>query len=173
MHAAQLERELENLGIDTGAFAARGLRPVEEARRLEVVQRDADGREHRLTPDAAGAWRTMRQAAEGDGITLFVVSAYRSVERQIGIIRRKLDAGKTLEQILIENAPPGYSEHHTGRALDLGTSGEPLLELTFGETAAFAWLHRHAPEFDFLLSYPENNAQGFQYEPWHWCYQAR
>lgn len=171
MEPARLEKELQALGIDTAVFAARGLRPFDEAAGLEVVQTDGDGREHRLTPAAASAWRRMQASAKEEGITVFVISAYRSVERQIRIFRRKIEAGRSLERILSENAPPGYSEHHTGRAVDIGTNGEPLLELTFGDTPTYEWLKRRAGEFGFTLSYPEDNAQGYQYEPWHWCYQ--
>lgn len=173
MEREALQKALQRLGIDYRLFEARGLHPFEEAGALEVIQTDADGREHRLAPEAATAWRRMQQAAQADAITLFAVSAFRGIERQIRIIRRKLDAGKPLEKILTENAPPGYSEHHTGRAVDIGTAGEPPLELTFGETPAFAWLQKRAREFDFTLSYPENNAQGYQYEPWHWCHRDK
>jgi len=52
------------------------------------------------------------------------------------------------------NAAPGYSEHHTGRAIDIGASGEPPLTETFEHTAAFRWLARRGGEFGFRLSYP-------------------
>jgi D-alanyl-D-alanine carboxypeptidase len=167
-----LKNELERLRISPALLAARGLHQFAEAERLEIVQTDADGREHSLTPEAAAAWYRMQQAAEMEGVALFVVSAFRGIERQIGIVRRKLERGRTIEQILRENAPPGYSEHHTGRAVDIGTAGEPLLELSFGETPAYEWLQRRAGEFGFALSYPEGNGEGYQYEPWHWCYHA-
>ncbi len=165
-----LRQELGRLGISVAELERRKLRSHAEAEGLEIVQTDTNGREHRLTPVAAAAWRQMRQAAKDDGVALFIVSAFRGIERQIGIFRRKLDAGQTLEHILTVNAPPGYSEHHTGRAVDIGTTGEPLLELTFGDTPAYDWLQRRAGEFGFTLSYPEDNAEGYQYEPWHWCY---
>jgi D-alanyl-D-alanine carboxypeptidase len=171
MDSKRLQAELQRLGIDGRRLKDRGLHAFEEAEALEIIQTDEDGREHQLTPEAAAAWHRLQQAASAEGITLFAVSAFRGIERQIRIIRRKLEAGKPLEQILVENAPPGYSEHHTGRAVDIGTTGEPLLELSFGETPAFGWLLQHAGEFDFTLSYPADNAQGYQYEPWHWCHR--
>jgi len=75
-----------------------------------------------------------------------------------------------VEEILTVNAAPGYSEHHSGYALDIGTPGEPPAEESFESTAAFAWLGEHAGRFGFQLSYPRDNPHGIVYEPWHWCW---
>jgi D-alanyl-D-alanine carboxypeptidase len=72
--------------------------------------------------------------------------------------------------VLSVTAPPGYSEHHTGRAVDVATPGSPVLETTFEQTRAFSWLQKHANNFGFYLSFPQGNASGYQYEPWHWCF---
>lgn len=114
----------------------------------------------------------MSRAARRDGIELFLVSGYRSVERQAEMIRRRLKRGKTLEEILAVCAPPGFSEHHTGRAVDLGARGAPVREAGFAETAAFRWLEGDAAHWGFFLSYPRDNVQGFEFEPWHWCYRG-
>ena len=149
---------------------ARGLTAYDEADELETVATRADGTALKLVPKAAAAWRDMHAAAASDGIELIVVSAFRSVTYQRGIIERKLDAGQTAEQILAVSAPPGYSEHHTGRALDLTTPGSPVLEEDFADTDAFRWLQANAARFGFVLSYPPDNPQGFTYEPWHWAW---
>ncbi|MDP2370951.1 D-alanyl-D-alanine carboxypeptidase family protein, partial [Rhodoferax sp.] len=109
---------------------------------------------------------------QADGIDLFIVSAFRSVERQAEIVRRKLASGQSLETILAVSAPPGFSEHHSGRAVDLSTPGVAPLEPAFDQSPAFAWLVQRAAVFGFRLSFPEGNAQGYQYEPWHWCFEA-
>lgn len=165
-----LETLLSGLGISTTALAERGLRRYAPADQLICAEIGEDRREHRLTPEAAAAWQRMKAAALADGIELALVSAYRSIERQAEIVRGKLDAGQSLEEILLVSAPPGYSEHHTGRAIDIGTPGCASLETAFETTPAFAWLTRRAGEFGFSLSYPEDNAAGYQYEPWHWCH---
>lgn len=167
-----LRRIWTRLGLpaDVARRAEKRLHP--EASRLVFSGRAADdGRGLRLTPRAALAWRRMRDAAMADGITLLPLSAYRSVARQTLIIRRKLARGQRLADILRVSAVPGCSEHHTGRALDLGTPGHLQLEATFARTPAFRWLRQHAPRFGFHLSYPRGNAQGIAYEPWHWCWQ--
>lgn len=163
---------LAELGIPPELIAARGLRPCVEAVHLELAETGADGREHRLVPEAAAAWQRMKNAALEAGVRLCIVSGYRSVDRQVEIIRRKLAAGQDIADILCVSAPPGFSEHHTGCAVDLGEPDRPLLETCFDQTAAFDWLQQHAGEFGFVLSYPAGNPQGYQYEPWHWCFVA-
>jgi len=168
-----LRRLWAQLGIpdDTSARAARRIQPV--ARRLVFIGRAPDdGRRLRLTPSAAKAWRRMQAAAAADGVTLLVLSAFRSVARQTVIIRRKLAHGQAIRQILRVSAVPGCSEHHTGRALDLGAPGHLKLEVSFARTHEFRWLRNNAAAFGFHLSYPRRNRQGIAYEPWHWCWRA-
>ncbi|MCF8149687.1 MAG: D-alanyl-D-alanine carboxypeptidase family protein [Burkholderiaceae bacterium] len=117
---------------------------------------------------AAIAWRNLKSEALEDGVSLFIVSAFRSIERQSEIVRRKLGAGAQIEDILTVCAPPGFSEHHTGCAVDISTPGSRSLEVEFEQTSAFAWLRAHAASFGYYLSYPIGNRCGYQYEPWHW-----
>jgi len=159
------------LGISRELIADRGLRECKEATHLEVAEAGADGRDHLLVPAAAEAWRNLKAAALVDGIALFIVSAFRSIDRQTEIVRRKLETGVAVEDILTVCAPPGFSEHHTGRAIDVSTPGCRALEVEFEQTAAFAWLSARAAEFGYYLSYPIGNDCGYQYEPWHWCFK--
>lgn len=160
------------LNINPDMLAIRGLVLHVEPPVLQVAQTDENGREYLLTPEANTAWHAMEQAAQEDGIALLMVSAFRSVQRQTEIIQAKLDQGDNIDNILMVCAPPGYSEHHTGRAIDITTPDEPALEISFETTAAFAWLTQNAAQFGFVMSYPPGNSCGFQYEPWHWCFQG-
>lgn len=166
-----MNQHLTALGISRELVVARGLRECEEAITLEIAEVGADGRDHLLVPSAAEAWRSLKAAALADDIDLFIVSAFRSVDRQAEIVRRKLEAGASIASILTVCAPPGFSEHHSGRAIDLSTSGSRALEVEFDQTAAYAWLTQHAAKFGYHLSYPSGNLLGYQYEPWHWCFQ--
>lgn len=161
---------LQSLGISPESLRGRSLLICEEATELVAAQIDARGGLHRLAPAAAAAWREMKSAASAHGIALHIASAFRSVERQAEIIRSKLRAGVSLERILAVNAPPGYSEHHTGRAVDVTTPGTKALEEEFEATDAFRWLAENGSSFGYSLSYPRNNGQGYSYEPWHWCH---
>lgn len=141
-----------------------------DAERLALLEVDASGREHLLTPPTVNAWKSMSERAGDDGVELFVVSAFRSFDRQLEIIKRKLIAGQTWEQIFRVSAPPGCSEHHTGRAVDIGTPRCKVLDEEFEQTEAFDWLVRSAGKFGFRLSYPRGNSSGYAFEPWHWCF---
>jgi D-alanyl-D-alanine carboxypeptidase len=127
-------------------------------------------REQRLLAPAAAAWRQMVAAAAGDEIQLQLVSAYRSVAYQEGILRKKLEKGQAIDEILRVSAAPGFSEHHSGRAVDITAPGFPALEKVFEDSEAFAWLGEHAARYGFRLSYPRGNPHGVAYEPWHWAW---
>lgn len=157
-------------GIPGDYAAQRRLPLCEEAQELVSIGGDVLGREQKLAPRAAAAWQRMQKAAEQQGVQLLVVSAFRSVEYQCALIQRKLDRGMSIHDILKVNAAPGYSEHHTGRALDLSTNESQPLEVAFETTPAHAWLTQHAGEYGFKLSYPRGNPHGITYEPWHWCF---
>jgi len=170
---SKARRELwTRLGIPA-QYARRAERRLQpEARRLVFIGRaEDDGRILRLIPSAAKAWRKMQSAAAAVGVTLLPLSTFRSVVRQTAIIQRKFARGQCIEDILRVSAVPGCSEHHTGRALDLGAPGHLKLETPFARTREFRWLQRHAKRFGFHLSYPRNNRQGIAYEPWHWCWK--
>lgn len=157
------------LGIPPDYAERTGLPLQPEPETLVEVSPGRTERRHWLEPEAAARWARMEAAAEGDMIRLVLVSAWRSVEYQQGLIQRKLDRGQSIDDILRVNAAPGYSEHHSGRAVDLGVAGEPPLTEDFERTAAFRWLSRNAERFGFALSYPRDNAHGIVYEPWHWA----
>ena len=149
----------------------RGLPPQAEATELVSIGTTPDGRDLRLSPEAAQAWVRMRDAASSAGIAIVALSGFRSVERQEAIIAAKVAAGQSMDEILGTVAAPGYSEHHTGRAVDVAVPERPALTEAFAETEAFAWLSSRAHEYGFSLSYPRGNAHGIVFEPWHWCFR--
>lgn len=171
MTTPELAAQLAAFGIGTSYARRHHLRRVREPRRLVSIGPDLYDREQWLAPGAANAWLRLQAAAQVDGIEIQPVSAFRSIAYQCSIIERKLARGLTLAEILAVSAAPGYSEHHTGRALDVTTPGSEVLEESFEASAAYAWLSRHAAHFGFALSYPRGNRHGVIYEPWHWCWR--
>lgn len=161
------------LGVPLDYARMHALRRFKEPLHVAFVGLDYAERPQWLAPRAARAWFRMHDAAAMDGINLQLVSAFRSVEYQIGIIERKRGRGLTIEEILRVNAAPGYSEHHSGRAIDLTTPGFEILHESFENSEAFAWLTEHGKAYRFYLSYPRANRHGIAYEPWHWCWHAR
>jgi D-alanyl-D-alanine carboxypeptidase len=164
----RLHERLQALGLDDGYARRTGLALVAEPDWLVLADSDRYRRPLWLLPGAARAWRAMRRAAAVDGVVLDAISGYRSHDYQLGIFERKLARGQALARILEVNAAPGYSEHHGGDALDIGTPGEPPAEESFEATPAFAWLSRNAGTHGFAMSYPRGNRHGIVHEPWHW-----
>ncbi len=164
-----LHERLARLALDADRYARdTGLAIVAEPATLAFAGRDRYRRPLWLCAGAARAWGAMRAAAAQDGVVLDAISGYRSHDYQLGIFERKFARGLTLAQVLCVNAAPGFSEHHGGHALDLGTPGEPPAEASFEHTPAFAWLQAQARRFGFTMSYPRGNPHGIVYEPWHW-----
>ena len=168
----RLEERLHALGLD-GAYGERtGLPLVPEPDWLALAGFDRYRRPLWLHVDAARGWSHMREAALRDNVVLEAISGYRSHDYQLGIFERKLARGLSVEEILTVNAAPGYSEHHSGLAIDIGAPDEPPAEESFEHTRAFAWLREQAEGFGFVMSYPRDNPHGIVYEPWHWSYRA-
>ncbi|MGH8080217.1 MAG: M15 family metallopeptidase, partial [Lysobacter sp.] len=169
----RLEQRLDGLGLDADGYEAlTGLTLIAEPDRLNLAGFDRYRRPLWLHPAAARAWTHLRDAALREDVVLDAISGYRSHDYQLGIFERKLARGQSVDEILTVNAAPGYSEHHSGLALDIGTPGEPPAEESFEHTRAFAWLREHAGEYGYVMSYPRDNPHGIVYEPWHWRYGA-
>jgi len=116
----------------------------------------------------------MKEEAKKDGIYLVFLSGYRSINLQEDIFyslksKRNQEAAERARV----SAPPGYSEHSTGFAIDIGdaTQRETDFETEFENTEAFIWLKKNAAKFHFKLSFNKNNKH-IDYEPWHWRYEG-
>jgi LAS superfamily LD-carboxypeptidase LdcB len=122
-----------------------------------------------MTPVTGEHWQRMRDAAAAQGVILRVSSGYRDLPDQVHMLRRFMQ-NSTLAEALKRVAAPGHSEHHTGRALDIGTTECFPPKPGFERTEAYRWLVANAQRFGFILSYPENNRYGIMFEAWHWCH---
>lgn len=172
-YTAKVQALLQALDITADVLGQRPLTLHQEPAALVEVPATPDATTaYQLTPATCHAWLAMQEAARAQGIPLALVSAFRSAERQHDIIAAKIALGQSIIDILTSVAPPGYSEHHTGRAIDIGTSEASALEEVFETTTSYAWLRVHAQAFGFVMSYPRNNPEGFVFEPWHWCYRG-
>ena len=116
----------------------------------------------------------MREEAKKDGIYLVFLSGFRSINLQNEIFYslKSLRNQEAVERARV-SAPPGYSEHSTGFAIDIGdgTQRETDFETEFENTDAFRWLIKNAAKFHFKLSFNKNNKY-IDYEPWHWRYEG-
>ena len=129
----------------------------------------------RLHPDAAEAWNAMQAAARAAGHSLRIISGYRSVDAQRALFLRRLEGfgDSSIDATLARVAPPGYSKHHTGHAIDITQQG--FRAGRFHRSPGWEWLTddnaHNAKRFGFIPSYPpEARDQGPDPEPWEWTY---
>ena len=148
--------------------------PQGDSEKMIIISSYAQSEEYqrfeKLAPEVALALMKMIYAARDDGVWIVPVSGFRTIESQESLFEAQIQRRGSAEVAAKFSAPPGYSEHHTGYAVDLGDGRFPKLDITyeFAETDAFRWLSERADGFGFELSFPENNPQGVSYEPWHW-----
>lgn len=124
--------------------------------------------EKQVHKDLAKAFVQMQNDALKDGIKLEIISGFRSIEYQKTIFPCKFKGDPTEEEFIARlkySAPAGFSEHHTGLAIDINS-----LEEDFADTKEYEWLLEHAKNYGFEMSFPKNNKQGLGFEPWHWKY---
>jgi D-alanyl-D-alanine carboxypeptidase len=129
----------------------------------------------KLRQEAARSYRAMEEAAAADGVSLTLLSAFRSAsDQQHLFFSVKAERNQTALDRAKVSAPPGFSEHSTGFAIDVGDPTQPNTNLSpsFTQTKAYRWLRSNAARFQFTLSFPLGNPQGVNFEPWHWRYEG-
>lgn len=115
----------------------------------------------------------MLATAKKQGFDFVAFSGYRSFDYQTTLYNNYVnrDGQAAADRY---SARPGYSEHQTGLAFDIGERGKENLWLTeeFGETPAGQWLLTNAQDYGFILRFPKNKEDitGYMYESWHYRY---
>jgi len=125
----------------------------------------------KLRSSAAEKFNVMADAAWSVNIDLVPLSGFRTLaDQKYLFFEVKAKRGEETSQRAEVSAPPGYSEHHTGYAIDIGDARMPEshLKVSFEKTIGFQWLKENASNYGFELSFPKDNPQGISYEPWHW-----
>lgn len=100
-----------------------------------------------------------------------VTSAYRTLESQQRIYEEYVrDYGEAYAKAYVAN--PGYSEHHTGLALDMGIYYPAGGEGSFSQSNNATWMDEHCQEYGFVRRYREDKVSvtGISNEAWHFRY---
>lgn len=126
---------------------------------------------HQLRAEAADAAQNMLQDMRADGVQVTVTSAYRSYETQVSTYDHWVQQNGQLTADRV-SARPSFSEHQTGLAMDLADATGCDLQACFANTEAAQWAAQNAPDYGFVLRFPEGqeNVTGYVYEPWHFRY---
>jgi len=129
----------------------------------------------RLRSQAADAYKQFAKAAKAAGVNVMPISGYRSFSEQASLYDSYVrQYGQATADTLA--ARPGYSEHQTGLAMDIGNaSGTCALQACFANTPAGRWAAEHGWEYGFIIRYPAGAeaTTGYTYEPWHLRYVGK
>lgn len=133
--------------------------------------------EYSLLKPTYSAFDKMAAAARKEGVTLKIVSAYRSFNRQKGIWERKwndpsrskMTAKARALDILKYSSMPSTSRHHWGTDFDLNSVNPAYFETAAGKKI-YDWLVKNAPKYGFFQPYTEGRTKGYATEKWHWSY---
>lgn len=122
-----------------------------------------------INKEAYDAYLKMKTAMNKEKLNIRIISAYRSYDYQEELYERYL---KNEKQEIVDtySARPGFSEHHTGLAIDIDNT-----KLDFNKfylTKEFIWMNNNAHKYGFILRYPKDKEKitGYKYEPWHYRY---
>ncbi len=124
--------------------------------------------------------RNMLNDAKAAGLSPFICSAYRSLDRQEDLFNNKIEKmrnrGLGYYDAYVEAAKvvavPGTSEHALGLAVDIVSSGYTNLDEGQENTDEFEWFKDNCYKYGFILRYPNGTTDitGIIYEPWHYRY---
>jgi D-alanyl-D-alanine carboxypeptidase len=128
------------------------------------------GNGQQMRAEAASSLQKMFTDAATAGYTLIADSGYRSYNTQVSTYNSIVKAyGQSYADTV--SARPGFSEHQTGWAVDIGT-GSCHVQDCFGDTAGGKWTQDNAYKYGFLLRYPQSLTAitGYSNEAWHFRY---
>ena len=173
----ETKEEEEYLPEDWNLILVNKTHPIPEDYEVELK---SIGSGHQIDARAYDDFKAMIQASKQDGVTIYVTSSYRDMDKQITLYEKKTDSylqqGYSLEDALSKAgqvvAVPGTSEHHLGLAIDVVSSEYRKLDEKQENTKGFQWMKAHSWEYGFILRYPNGSTDitGIIYEPWHFRY---
>lgn len=166
MHTA-----LPDKNVDSTLFLVNRWHSISELYEPTVVRVNGVGLAQSMRTDAAQAMDSMIQAAKEEaGLTLTIISGYRSYSKQATIYARKVrnSGGNTVKADMLV-ARPGTSEHQLGLAMDLAKKGGSSLNEKFATTPEGKWVYENAHRFGFIIRYLKDYEEitGYSWEPWH------
>lgn len=122
--------------------------------------------------EAREAFERMKTDAANEGIYLNAFSTYRSYYTQERLYSNYVYTyGQSPTDTF--SARPGFSEHQTGLAFDIGGLDRSLwAQVDFMYTEEAKWLKENCHKYGFILRYPEGKEwkTGYMYESWHFRY---
>ena len=120
----------------------------------------------------ADALPAFAEAAQAEGLPVYLSSGYRPYSEQQYLYQRKIGQGYSAEEAAKIVAVPGTSEHQTGLCCDITDYYREMKDSSLEDTDTYKWMKEHCQEYGFIVRYP-NDKQDITkiiYEPWHFRY---
>lgn len=140
-------RDAEGASVGVDCSAKRSDTGYRSGSAFAITVVNADGKPVEIA--TASMYARMQKAAAAAGVSIRVVSGFRTMAQQKYLYNCYLTKSCNGGNLA---AKPGYSNHQSGHALDLNTSAPGVAN----------WLNNHADEYGFKRTVPG--------EPWHWEY---
>lgn len=125
---------------------------------------------NKLNKEAYNALVRLINAADNDGYNIRINYSYRDYSTQEGIYN---DYKKSKGEEYADNyaARPGFSEHQTGYAVDVGVQSK-YASGSFKNSKEYKWMKDNSYKFGYILRYPEGkeDVTGYSFEAWHYRY---
>ena len=146
----------------------------EEVVKIDTVENSL-GEKIRIEHKTYEQFELLRDELLKEGVQIELDSVYRTVDEQQELwddFTVKYGENYVKQYVAV----PGFSEHHTGLAVDifLIKDGEEIREndSMIADREDFAKVHALLPKYGFILRYPEGreDVTGYAYEPWHLRY---
>ena len=145
---------------------------------------------HQVDSRISKDYEAFSEAATKAGFPLVIISAFRSVESQKEVFDTNVNGlvsgnGMSQEEAIAKTketiTEPGYSEHHTGLAVDIvdqdwyNSYSTQVLDASYGDQPGAKWIAENAPKYGFIIRYPKDRQDitGITYEPWHIRYVGK
>lgn len=121
------------------------------------------------TPETVEAYQNLTKDLEDLDMKIYIVSSYRDIAYQQRLYDYYLKSDSK-EEVDTYSSRPGYSEHHTGRALDISQVAENLNAFEGSDEAK--WVYENAYKYGFIVRYKaeQTDVTGYIFEPWHITY---
>lgn len=137
---------------------------------VEFDSKYTNGEVQKGSREAVVAFSKMYEAAKKEGLGLVINSSYRSYKEQEALCAyyKELYGDGYVNRYV---AFPGYSEHQTGLAFDIGSTTSNI----FAQSEEYTWMLDNAYKYGFILRFTNKKMSytGFRSEPWHYRYVGK
>ncbi len=102
---------------------------------------------------------------------IMAACGYRSLSTQAQLYQKEIEE-QGEEEAEKWVAPPGFSEHQSGLAVDLNLTVTGSGQIQYESVEPYAWINENCHHYGFIVRYPKGreSVTGYSYESWHFRY---